>query len=75
MGDIGGLEPLRLGAGGRLAVVARVEWTRIEPGDIEQVVSVLLCRENPVAVRTARRAATGGIDVLVPPEGNAGVAV
>ena len=24
--------------------VTRVEWTRTEPGDIEQVVSMLLCR-------------------------------
>jgi len=55
--------------------VARVEWTRIEPGDIEQVVSVLLCRENPAAVRIRPSRGDGGIDVLVPLEGHAGVAV
>jgi len=52
-----------------------VEWTRIEPGDIEQVVSVLLCRENPAAVRIRPSRGDGGIDVLVPLEGHAGVAV
>jgi len=31
--------------------MARVEWTRTELGDIEQVVSVLLCLENPSATR------------------------
>jgi hypothetical protein len=31
--------------------MARVEWTRTEPGDIEQIVSMLLCRENPSAIR------------------------
>jgi len=46
--------------------VARVEWTRIEPGDIEQVVAILLCRENPAAVRPRPSRGDGGIDILVP---------
>jgi hypothetical protein len=55
--------------------VTRVEWTRTEPGDIEQVVSMLLCRENPSAVRVRASRGDGGIDVLAPAENGAGVAV
>jgi hypothetical protein len=55
--------------------VARVEWTRIEPGDIEQVVAILLCRENPAAVRVRPSRGDGGIDILVPLDGTATVAV
>lgn len=55
--------------------MARVEWTRTEPGDIEQVVSVLLCRENPAAVRIRPSRGDGGIDVLVPLGDDTGVAV
>ena len=55
--------------------MARVEWTRIEPGDIEQVVAILLCRENPAAVRVRPSRGDGGIDILVPLDGTATVAV
>jgi hypothetical protein len=55
--------------------VARVEWTRIEPGDIEQVVAILLCRENPAAVRPRPSRGDGGIDILVPLDGTGTVAV
>ena len=55
--------------------MARVEWTRTEPGDIEQVVSMLLCRENPSAIRIRPSRGDGGIDVLAPSERGSGVAV
>ena len=55
--------------------MARVEWTRIEPGDIEQVIAILLCRENPAAVRVRPSRGDGGIDILVPLDGAATVAV
>ena len=41
--------------------MARVEWTRTEPGDIEQVVSMLLCRENPSAIRIRPSRGTEGL--------------
>jgi hypothetical protein len=52
-----------------------VEWTRIEPGDIEQVVAILLCRENPAAVRPRPSRGDGGIDILVPLDNAGTVAV
>ena len=55
--------------------MARVEWTRTEPGDIEHVVSMLLCRENPSAVRIRPSRGDGGIDVLAPSRDGMGVAV
>jgi hypothetical protein len=55
--------------------VTRVEWTRTEPGDIEHVVSMLLCRENPSAVRIRPSHGDGGIDVLAPSRDGTGVAV
>jgi hypothetical protein len=55
--------------------VTRVEWTRTEPGDIEQVVSMLLCRENPSAARVRPSRGDGGIDVLAPASNGEGVAV
>ena len=55
--------------------MARVEWTRIEPGDIEQVVAILLCRENPSAVRPRPSRGDGGIDILVPLDSTGTVAV
>jgi hypothetical protein len=55
--------------------MARVEWTRTEPGDIEQVVSMLLCRENPSAIRIRPSRGDGGIDVLAPSSDGTGVAV
>jgi len=47
----------------------------MEPGDIEQVVAILLCRENPPAVRVRPSRGDGGIDILVPLDGTATVAV
>lgn len=55
--------------------MTRVEWTRTEPGDIERVVSMLLCRENPSAVRIRPSRGDGGIDVLAPSRDGIGVAV
>ncbi len=55
--------------------MTRVEWTRTEPGDIEHVVSMLLCRENPSAVRIRPSRGDGGIDVLAPSRDGTGVAV
>jgi hypothetical protein len=55
--------------------VTRVEWTRTEPGDIEHVVSMLLCRENPSAVRIRPSRGDGGIDVLAPSRDGTGVVV
>jgi Restriction endonuclease len=55
--------------------VTRVEWARTEPGDIEHVVAMLLCRENPSAVRIRPSQGDGGIDVLAPSRDGAGVAV
>src|ERR1039457_5157975 len=54
--------------------MARVEWTRTEPGDIEQAVSMLLCRENLYAIRIRPSRGDGGIDVLTP-SSEGGVAV
>jgi len=45
------------------------------PGDIEQVVAILLCRENPAAVRVRPSRGDGGIDILVPLYGTGTVAV
>ena len=55
--------------------MTRVEWTRTEPGDIEHLVSMLLCRENPSAVRIRPSRGDGGIDVLAPARDGPGVAV
>jgi hypothetical protein len=52
-----------------------VEWTQIEPGDIEQVVAILLYRENPAAVRPRPSRGDGGIDILVPLDNAGTVAV
>jgi hypothetical protein len=48
--------------------VARVEWTRTAPDDIEQVLAVLVCREFPSAIRVRPSQGDGGIDILVPIE-------
>lgn len=55
--------------------MTRVEWTRTEPGDIEHVVSMLLCLENPSAVRVRPSCGDGGIDVLASSRDGTGVAV
>jgi hypothetical protein len=55
--------------------VARVEWTRTEPADIKHLVAMLLCRENPDATLIRPSSGDGGIDVLVPADGDSGVIV
>src|SRR4030081_837324 len=49
--------------------MARVEWSRQAPEDVELVVAILLCRENPSATRVRPSLGDGGIDVLVPVTG------
>jgi len=46
--------------------MARIEWTRLEPGDVEHVIAMLLCRENPSAQRVRPSRGDGGIDIFVP---------
>ena len=46
--------------------VTRVEWTRREPGEIEHLIAIMLCRENPSAIRIRPSRGDGGIDILVP---------
>jgi hypothetical protein len=55
--------------------MARVEWTRIDRDDLEHLVAMLLCRENPAAQRIRASAGDGGIDVLVPLGGDDGLAI
>lgn len=52
-----------------------VEWSRLEPGTVEQLVGIFLCCENPRAVRPRPSRGDGGIDVLVPQEGDGRVVV
>lgn len=44
--------------------VAAVSWTTLEPGQTENVVAVLLCREHPAALRIRPSTGDGGIDVV-----------
>lgn len=46
--------------------VSRVEWSVAEPGAVERLVGIFLCRENPNANRIRPSVGDGGIDVLVP---------
>jgi hypothetical protein len=46
--------------------MAKIEWTRTDPNDIEAVVGILLCREYVHATRIKPSQGDGGIDVLVP---------
>jgi len=55
--------------------VTRIEWTRTEPGDIEHLVAMLLCRENPAATHIRPSRGDGGIDVLVPADDGSGIIV
>jgi hypothetical protein len=41
-----------------------VEWTRIEPGQVEAVVAMLLNRERPTSVRITPSRGDGGVDIL-----------
>lgn len=50
--------------------MSRVEWTRRTPEEIESVLGILLCRENPAAERIRPAKGDHGIDVFVPtPDG------
>lgn len=46
--------------------MARVEWTRTSPDDVEAVVGMLLCSRSPNAVRVRPSQGDGGIDVFIP---------
>lgn len=46
--------------------MARVEWTRIDRDDLEHLVAMLLCRQNPHAQRIRASKGDGGVDILVP---------
>jgi hypothetical protein len=42
----------------------RVAWATLQPAETEHVVSVMLCRENPTAMRIRPSRGDGGIDVI-----------
>ena len=42
----------------------RVGWATLQPAETEHVVSVMLCRENPSAMRIRPSKGDGGIDVI-----------
>lgn len=46
--------------------MTRVAWIRYEGDDIEAVVSMFVCRENPTAYRIRPSSGDGGVDVCVP---------
>jgi hypothetical protein len=50
--------------------MARVEWTRTSPDDVEAVIGMLLCSLSPNAVRVRPSQGDGGIDIFIP--GDAG---
>ena len=50
--------------------VARVEWSRLDPGDVEAVVGVMLMREHLLATRIKPSRGDRGVDIYVP--GDAG---
>lgn len=58
------------GHDGVAVMVSAVEWSLLEPGTTEKLVGICLCRENPRAVRPRPSRGDGGIDVLVPQEGD-----
>lgn len=49
-------------------VMSRIEWTRRTPEEIEAVLGIMLCRENPSAQRVRPAQGDHGIDVYVPEE-------
>src|SRR5665647_702592 len=55
--------------------VTRIEGKRTEPGGIEHLVAMLLCRENPAATHIRPSRGDGGIDVLVPADDGSGIIV
>ncbi|MGH2819322.1 MAG: hypothetical protein ACRDJ5_01570, partial [Actinomycetota bacterium] len=46
--------------------MARVEWTRTAPDDVEHVIAVMVLREHTPGQRIRPSRGDGGIDVLVP---------
>ncbi|MFD0300351.1 restriction endonuclease [Streptomyces sp. NPDC127123] len=46
--------------------MARVEWTRLSGDEVEEIVAILLSRENRRATRVRPSQGDGGIDVIVP---------
>lgn len=46
--------------------MSSVEWSVLEPGAVERLVGIFLCRDNPDATRIRPSRGDGGIDVLVP---------
>jgi hypothetical protein len=47
-------------------LMPRVEWSRYSGDDVEHLVAMLMCRENPNAERIRPSSGDGGIDVRVP---------
>lgn len=45
--------------------MARVEWSRTSPDDVEAVLAVMLCRQNPNAIRIRPSQGDGGVDIYV----------
>src|SRR5260370_41611159 len=50
-------------------MMARVEWSRLDPGDVEAVVGVMLRREHPRATRMKPSRGDRGVDIYVPGDG------
>jgi hypothetical protein len=50
-------------------IMTPVPWATLDPNLTEQLVSVLLCREYPSAIRIRASRGDGGIDVMVPSNG------
>lgn len=46
--------------------MARVEWTRRTPEEVEAVIGIALCRENPRAQRVRPGRGDGGVDIYIP---------
>jgi len=53
--------------------MARVEWTRTAPDDVEHVVAVMVLREHPSGQRIRPSQGDGGIDIVVPADDPEGV--
>ncbi|MGC4939397.1 hypothetical protein [Kribbella sp. DT2] len=49
-----------------------VEWTRLEPGQVEAVVAMLINREHPTSVRITPSRGDGGVDILDRGQGSTG---
>lgn len=53
-------------------LVPLIEWTRLEPGQVEAVVSMLVNREHPTSVRITPSRGDGGVDILARRQGPTG---